>query len=75
MDEHDKKSGFSAPAKLVAISAALVLLGFGLCSGGGFSLEGTSTITAQIGTLAFFGGLLGFVAGVIWWFIYKILGK
>ena len=60
------------PAKVVAVSAALILVGIGLCSGGGFSLEGTSTMAAQIGTFAFFAGVLGFVVGVLWWLIHVI---
>jgi hypothetical protein len=73
MEEPEKKSGIGVPAKVVAISAALILLGIGLCSNGAFSLEGTSTMAGQIGTVAFFGGLLGFIVGVIWWFISKVV--
>jgi len=71
-EEPKKKSGISTPAKVVAISAALILLGIGLCSGGGFSLEGTSTPAAQVGTFAFFAGVAGFIIGIIWWFIHLI---
>jgi hypothetical protein len=71
-EEPRKKSKISTPAKVVAISAVLILLGLGLCSGGGFSLEGTSSIAAQIGIIAFFGGVLGFVVGVLWWFIHVV---
>jgi hypothetical protein len=74
-EEPKKKSGISTPAKVVAISAALILLGLGLCSGGGFSLEGTSSTAAQIGTLAFLAGVAGFVVGVLWWLIYIISKK
>ena len=70
-----KKSGISTPAKVVAISAAFILLGLGLCSGGGFSLEGTSTIAAQIGIIAFLGGVLGFAVGALWWLIHVISSK
>ena len=71
-EEPPKKSGISTPAKVVAISAALILLGIGLCSGGGFSLEGTSSTAAQIGTFLFFAGVAGFIVGVLWWFIHLI---
>ena len=74
-EEPRKKSGISTPAKVVAISAGLILLGIGLCSNGGFSLEGTSTIAGQIGTVAFFAGVLGFVVGVLWWLIHVISSK
>ena len=74
-EESKKKSGISTPAKVVAISAGLILLGLGLCSGGGFSLEGTSTIAAQIGIIAFLGGVLGLAVGVLWWLIHVISDK
>jgi hypothetical protein len=74
-EEPKERLGISTPAKVVAGSAGLVLLGIGLCSGGGFSLEGTSSVAAQIGTLSFFVGVAGFVVGVLWWFIYMVSKK
>jgi hypothetical protein len=75
LEEPKKKSRLSTPAKVTAISVVSMLLGIGLCSGGGFSLEGTSTIAAQIGILAFLGGVVGFVVGVLWWLISVVSNK
>jgi hypothetical protein len=74
MEEPKKKSRFSAPAKLIAVAAASIVLGIGLCSAGGFNFEGASSTTANIGTFAFFGGLLALAIGVLWWFIALIAG-
>ena len=74
-ERRKNKSRVSTPAKVVAISVGLILLGIGLCSGGGFSLEGTSSVAAQIGTSAFFAGVAGFVVGVLWWLIHIVSDK
>jgi hypothetical protein len=58
-----------APVKLIAASAVSILLGIGLCSAGGFNLEGSDAHPAVVvmGAIAFWGGVLGFVIGVLWW--------
>jgi len=72
-----KKARWHAPVKLIAISAVLVLLGCGLCSAGGLNLEGSDThpIVVGIGTVAFWGGVLGFGVGVLWWLVAIVFGS
>jgi hypothetical protein len=66
-----KKKRWHAPVKLIAISAVSILLGCGLCSVGGFNIEHDSTypVVVGFGTAAFWGGVLGFFVGVLWWLI------
>ena len=71
-EEMKKKSPLSAPAKVLAGSAALVLLSIGLCSAGHFSLEGQSSPLANAGVVAFFGGLFGGFVSIIWLIIAAI---
>jgi hypothetical protein len=75
-DEPKKKARWLAPVKLIAVSAVLILLGCGLCSVGGLSLEGSDThpIVVGIGTIAFWGGVLGFGVGVLWWLVAIVSG-
>jgi hypothetical protein len=75
IEEPAKKSRISTPAKLIAISAALILVGFGLCALGGINLEGPSSATTSIGTVAFLSGVGGFLVGVLWWLVAVISGS
>jgi hypothetical protein len=70
--ETQNKSRFKGPTILLAISAALVLLGGGLCTVGGFTLEGTNTLTTNIGMATFWPGTAGLCIGVLWWLIALI---
>jgi hypothetical protein len=67
--EPRQKSRFKTPGILIAVSAALILLGIGLCSAGGINFEHDSThpFIVGTGTAAFWGGIFGFVVGVLWW--------
>jgi len=64
----EPKSRLKAPAKLIAISVASILLGIGLCSVGGLNFEGDNAHPAivAIGALAFWGGVVSFGIGVFW---------
>jgi hypothetical protein len=71
IDEPKKKPGWHAPVKLIAVSAVLILLGFGLCDAGGLRLEEPSIhpVVVGFGTIAFWGGVLAFLVGVLWWLV------
>jgi hypothetical protein len=69
-----KKSRLRAPGIFLAASAVSVLLGIGLCSGGGFNLEGTNSAIGNVGVFAFFLGILGIVIGFLWLIIAAIAG-
>jgi hypothetical protein len=71
-DEVKKKSPLSTPAKVLAGSVVVVLLGIGLCSVGHFNLEGESSPLANAGVIAFFGGIFGGIIGFIWLVIAAI---
>ncbi len=77
IEEPKKKARWHAPVKLIAISAVSILLGCGLCSAGGLRLEGDNIhpVVVGIGTVAFWGGLLGFGVGVLWWLVAIIAGS
>jgi len=66
MSLEEPKVKWRAPVKLIAISAVLILLGFGLCAGG-FSLEGGNNVAVKFGMAAFWGGVLAFCVGFCWW--------
>lgn len=68
-EEPIKKSGWRTPAKVIAVSAVMMLLGFGLCTAGGFNLEGSNTVTTNFGVVLFLLGVLGFAIGFFWWLI------
>jgi uncharacterized membrane protein len=70
------KSRFKAPGILIAISAALALLGCGLCSAGGMRIDQDSVhpVIVDIGTIAFWLGILGFAGGVLWFLVEVIAG-
>ena len=70
------KSRFKVPGILIAISAALALLGCGLCSAGGmrFDQDSVYPVVVDIGAIAFWGGILGFGVGVLWWLVALIAG-
>lgn len=76
IDELKKKPRWRTPVRLIAVSAVLMLVGCGLCGAGGFSLEGSDThpVVVGIGTVAFWGGVLGFGVGVLWWVIALVSG-
>ena len=67
--EPKKKTRWHAPVKLIAISAVSILLGCGLCSAGGFNLEGSNTVTTNFGMAFFWFGALAFLVGVLWWLV------
>jgi len=73
-DEVKPKSRLRAPAILIGTSALAVLLSIGLCSVGHFNLEGQSSPLANIGVLAFFAGIFGGFAGIIWLIVAAIVG-
>ncbi len=75
IEQPAKKSRLSAPIKLIAASAVSVVLGIGLCSVGGFNLEGSNTLTTQFGIVAFFGGLLGLGVGIVWLFVAYLMNS
>jgi hypothetical protein len=76
VDGPKKKAKWRAPVMVIAASAAMMLLGCGLCSAGGLSLEGSDTypVVVSIGTVAFWAGVLGFVVGVLWWLVAIVSG-
>jgi hypothetical protein len=76
IEEPTKKPRWHAPVRLIAVSAVLMLVGCGLCSAGGFSLEGTDThpVVVGFGAVAFWSGLAGFFAGVLWWLVALVSG-
>jgi hypothetical protein len=76
VDDPAKKPGWSGPVKLIAVSAVLMLVGFGLCSAGGINLEESDThpIVVGVGAVAFWGGLAAFFVGVVWWLIALVSG-
>jgi hypothetical protein len=57
----------SGSAKLVVISVALILLGFGLCGISSIGpLENVSSGFLSTGVLIFWAGILGMILGVLW---------
>ena len=76
-EEPQKKTGWLTPGKLIAITAAMILLGIGLCSLGGFNLEGSDThpFLVGLGTASFWIGLIAFFVGLFWGLVTLITGK
>jgi hypothetical protein len=76
IDEPKKKARWRAPVIVMAVSAVLMVLGCGLCSAGGLRIEGDNVhpIVVSFGTVAFWGGVLGFGVGVIWWLVALVSG-
>jgi hypothetical protein len=64
-EEQPAKIHFT-PAKLIAISAILAILGFGLCASG-FSVGDNDSWRMTIGSSGFYIGMLGITIGAIWW--------
>jgi hypothetical protein len=74
MEAPKQKKRWQAPLITLAISVVSILIGCGLCSVGGFSLEGTNSATANAGTVAFFLGIAGLLIGLLWLIIALIVG-
>ena len=70
----DERKGFSTPAKVTAISAALFLVSLGLCAVGGDFMSSNAGFLTQTGILFFFASIAGFFVGIVWLVIAAIGG-
>jgi len=71
----DEQKGFSTPAKVTAISAALFLVSLGLCAVGGDFMSSQAGFLTQTGILFFFLSIAGFLVGIAWLLIAAIAGS
>jgi hypothetical protein len=76
IEEPKKKARWRVPVIVIAVSAVLMVLGVGLCDAGGLRIEGSDTypVVVGIGAVAFWGGVMGFGVGVIWWLVALVSG-
>jgi hypothetical protein len=70
----DGWKGFSIPAKVTALSAALFLVSIGLCAVGGNFMSGNPGFLTTAGILCFFASIAGLFVGIVWMVVAAIGG-
>ena len=66
--------GANLPAKIIAVSAAGILLGLGFC-GAGLSNQNNLSFLVTFGVISFWASILGMIVGFLGWIINAMIGK